>query len=73
MNFHAYYKSLTTEGREALAKQLDTSVAYLSQLAHKHRQPGHGMAQAIEQITGGQVSRYELRPDIYGDIPEDAA
>lgn len=24
----------------------------------------------IEQATQGQVSRYELRPDVYGDTPE---
>lgn len=27
----------------------------------------------VEKITGGHVTRYDLRPDIYGDPPRSAA
>ncbi|MCR6672168.1 YdaS family helix-turn-helix protein [Devosia ginsengisoli] len=29
-----------------------------------------GRVLGIESAAGGQVTRYELRPDIYGDAPE---
>lgn len=27
---------------------------------------------AIEQVTGGEVTRYQLRPDVFGEAPADA-
>ena len=29
-----------------------------------------GRVLAVEAATGGKVTRYELRPDIYGEAPE---
>jgi DNA-binding transcriptional regulator YdaS (Cro superfamily) len=60
------YKSMTREQREALARAVGTSPAYLSQLAYGHRRAGIRVAAAIQQATDGQVTPADLRPDIFG-------
>ena len=61
----SYFESLSSEERKRLADEMGTSVAYLSQIAHSHRQAGPAMAKAIEEATAGAVKRHELRPDIF--------
>jgi DNA-binding transcriptional regulator YdaS (Cro superfamily) len=57
----------------SLAERLGSSKAYISQLAHGHRKASHQMARKIEVETNGQVTRADLRPDIFGPIDEAAA
>jgi DNA-binding transcriptional regulator YdaS (Cro superfamily) len=40
-------------------------------IAKGHKQAGPKLAQSIETATGGEVTRKDLRPDIYG-LPEAA-
>lgn len=54
-------------GPSALARDLGISQAAISQW----RQVPYSRVLTVERITG--VSRYELRPDIYGQGPEAAA
>lgn len=49
-----------------LAGQLGISLQAVSQW--KQAPPQHVLA--IERATGGKVSRYELRPDIFGPSPD---
>ena len=58
--------------RAALAAACNTSPDWLYQVATgwNGRKAGHQLAKAIEQATQGQVSRYELRPDIFGVRPD---
>ncbi len=51
--------------RLELAKKVGTTVAYLYKLAGGHGKAGWSICPRIEQATGGQVTRHELRPDIY--------
>lgn len=58
--------------RDDLAQAIPVNPQYLWQLAHAWRgkRPSAAMARAIEQVTGGQVTRAELRPDIFGDMEQ---
>lgn len=60
--------------RHSLAREIGTSPQYLWQLAKRWRgrQPSPLMAVKIETATGGEVTRHDLRPDLF-DPPADAA
>jgi DNA-binding transcriptional regulator YdaS (Cro superfamily) len=66
MDMRAYLNSIKTEDREQLATRCGTSVNYFWQIAGKHRNPSHSLAQKIEKFTDGKVTCQDLRPDIYG-------
>lgn len=51
-------------GAQQLAQEIGTSPAYLSQLAHGHRQASPKMAKKIEEATDSQVTISDLRPDL---------
>lgn len=59
--------------RAALAKRLATSPQYLWQIATgwRDKRPSALMARAIETATDGVVTRYELRPDVFGPAPDE--
>jgi len=65
MKFKTYYTALTPQEKTELASNLKTSKAYLSQIAHGHRQAGFKFAVRIEEITSGLCPREDIRPDIY--------
>ncbi len=60
--------------RAALVSALGTSDGYLWQLANgwRGRRPSAEFALRIEAATFGQVSRAELRPDLWGAQPHEA-
>ena len=60
-----YYKKLKAGQKKQLADELGTSLAYLRHLAYSRRKASPKMAQRIELATQRQVSRRDLRPDIY--------
>lgn len=70
MNLRDYISD--TARRTALARSIDTSTAYLWQMANSWR--GRRVAAerciAIERATDGAVTRYELRPDVFGPAPK---
>lgn len=63
MKYTDYYASLSAAEKRELAERLDTSVAYLSQLASGHRRAGASILLRIEAATDGQVSPQEMRSD----------
>ncbi len=69
MKMLIYFKSLTSQQKAALAEELGTSVQYLSQIAHDHRKASHTLAKNIERSTNKQVTRHDLRSDIFGPPP----
>lgn len=75
MDFKTYYLSLDLSGREKLANVVNSSVPYLSQLAHGHRIASRKLASKIEQATLGEVSAAEMLfpTDKYGRSEEAAA
>lgn len=74
MHIRDHYQTLDAEQRAKLATALQTSPAYLMQLAYGHRRPSLQLAIAIERETAGQVTARELRPDlgaqIFGALPK---
>ena len=66
MKFIDFYTSYPDDLRR-VARECDTSIAYLSHIAYGHRQASHKLAKRIEAATGGQVTKEELRPDIFGE------
>lgn len=48
----------------ALARQLGIGVAAVTHWKRRGRIPADRVL-AIERITGGQVTRHEMRPDLY--------
>ena len=51
-----------------LANVLNISPTWMNLLVSGKRDCSPELALAIEQATGGQVTRKELRPDLFGDI-----
>lgn len=66
MKLKAY---LETSDPVALAKAAGTKPVYLSQLVHGHRKPSVKLTKKIEAATKGAVTRFDLRPDIFGHAP----
>lgn len=69
MNLREHLKQLSPDEKKALAARADTEVIYLIQIAGRHSVPSPKMALRIETASGGQVSRYDLRPDVFGEPP----
>lgn len=65
MDMKTYLNETSSDEIEALVKRLDTSEAYLKQIASGFRQAGPKFAKRIEAETSGAVTKAELRPDIY--------
>lgn len=57
--------------QDALASVLRIKSPSISEWRKRGRVPAERCI-AIEQATGGQVTRYELRPDIFGPAPAQA-
>lgn len=58
--------------RRLLADEVGTVPDYLWQIARgwRGKRASRVMALAIERATGGAVTRYDLRPDIFGEAPD---
>lgn len=69
MNPRDYFQTHEREHLEAVAKAAGTNYAYFSQIAYGHRKASPALCQRLEQATELAVTRYDLRPDIYGDPP----
>lgn len=55
--------------RKALAEKCGTSPEYLWQVATgwRDRKPSIDLAKKIEEATGSEITRQELRPDVFGE------
>lgn len=60
MKFKDYYKGLTADQKRELAKRLQTSPEYLSQLCSGHRFAGLKLVRSIQPATRGKVKYHEL-------------
>jgi DNA-binding transcriptional regulator YdaS (Cro superfamily) len=68
MNFKTYWTSLDGAAKRSLAHSLNTSLAFLSQIAHGHRRCREALAIAIERESAGVVTVEEMRPDVPWDV-----
>lgn len=60
-------------GVAQLAKRINRAYAYAWQITHGVRPVPPTLVLAIENATGGEVTRHDLRPDIFGPAPQQAA
>lgn len=60
-------------GIPELARRVGKARAYVWQMTHGVRPVPATLVLLIEAATDGQVTRYELRPDVFGDPPSQAA
>jgi len=56
-------------GQTALATALGIRQGHVSQWLRRGKVPADRVL-AIEAAIGGEVTRYELRPDVFGDAPQ---
>ena len=56
--------------QRALADLLDIHPSMISQISTGRRKVPAYICRKIEEATKGAVTRYELRPDIFGPAPE---
>lgn len=67
-----WWKTLSSEQKKALAKELNSSLNTLSQLFNGHRQPGTSRAREILRASeklglGKSLSLSDLRPDVWAN------
>ncbi len=65
MELKDYLTSCDKGQREDFATRCRTTVAYLYQIAGGHRKASHVLAARMADESAGEVTRHELRPDIY--------
>ena len=55
-----------------LARRIGCSQVFVHQMQHGTRKVSPRLCLPIERATGGAVTRYDLRPDIFGEAPDGA-
>ena len=65
MKLKTYYQALSAQDKQALAKAIGTSDTYLRHLVEGRRMAGRKFWKKFEVATGGLITRYDLRPDIF--------
>lgn len=71
MSTHPILKAVNTVGSQSgLAKAIGAPPALVWQWVHGQRPIAAKWCIPIETATGGQVTRHDLRPDIFGAGPE---
>jgi DNA-binding transcriptional regulator YdaS (Cro superfamily) len=63
MDLKTYISGLSPDERQALALRCDTSVGHLQNVMYGYKPCGIELAVALEQRSGGAVTRRDLRPD----------
>lgn len=65
MKFDIWWKYRTATEKRRMAKHLGCSFSTLRQAGQGHYRVSPQLALRIERYTQGDVSRHDLRPDIY--------
>lgn len=64
-----YLATLTPIDQADYAKRAGTSIGYLRKALSIGQRFDGALARRLDEESGGQVSRSELRPDVFGDEP----
>lgn len=62
MQLRTFLSSMTAEEREAFASRCESSTGHIANVGYGYKPCGTALAVAIEEFSGGQVMRWELRP-----------
>lgn len=68
MTLQDYFKDKKRGAKNAMAKDLGISSTWMSLIISGRKVCSAELAVEIERITGGLVTRRELRPDIFGEV-----
>lgn len=63
MDLKTYLSKLTPEGRIAFAESVGTTAGHLTNVSYGYKDLAEKVCVAIEQKTGREVTRQELRPN----------
>lgn len=66
MDFKSYWFGKSQEGRAAFAERVQRSPGYLQLVAGGFRKASPQLANTIQDETAGEVTREEMRPDVFG-------
>lgn len=70
MDLRTYLDCHGPEGIGALARTADTKAVWLRQIAFGHGRPSAELCRRLEAASGGEITRAELRPDLFGPVRE---
>lgn len=63
-------KSVAVVGSQAaLARAIKKSCPFVNDMLHNRKRVPAELCLAIEKACGGQVTRFDLRPDVFGESP----
>jgi len=68
-SLRAYLAKLTVPQQHEYAERAGTSLGYLRKSLSLGTRFGGVLARRLDEASGGEVSRYALRPDIFGEGP----
>lgn len=66
-------RAIELVGPSCLAKAIGVKPQFVTALGSGERPVPPGRCLAIEKATNGRVTRYELRPDVFGQPPSGKA
>jgi len=72
-SLRAYLEKLAVPQQHDYAERAGTSLGYLRKSLSVGSRFGGVLARRLDEASGGEVTRYELRPDIFGEGPADDA
>jgi|TARA_R110000822_G_C15317873_1_gene493395 DNA-binding transcriptional regulator YdaS (Cro superfamily) len=71
MSINALSKAITTVGGQGkLAGLIGKRQGHIGNWLHRDKKVPAEVCVAIETATGGEVTRYDLRPDVFGPPPK---
>lgn len=68
MTLQDYFLGKKRGAKDALAKELNISRTWMSQLIQGRQVCSPELAVEIERLTLGAVTRKDLRPDLFGEV-----
>lgn len=68
MTLQQFFMDKKRGAKDALAKELGISRTWMSQLIQGRQVCSPELAVEIERLTSGQVTRKDLRPDLFGEV-----
>lgn len=68
MTLQEYFADKKRGAKDALARELGISRTWMSQVISGREVCSPELAVEIERLTGGMVTRKDLRPDLFGEV-----
>jgi DNA-binding transcriptional regulator YdaS (Cro superfamily) len=66
MNLKDYFKDKPRGAKIEMAKRLGITKTWMALIINERQVPSASLAVLIHEITGGEVSKESLRPDLFG-------